>query len=65
MSVPSDPIVRPGASPGSCAVQAPDTCAWCLGAGKYLEALECEVRHAYLPVVCQSCNGTGRRQPAS
>jgi hypothetical protein len=46
-------------------VQAPDLCAWCLGAGKYLEALDCEVPHAYLPVVCQSCNGTGRRSTAA
>lgn len=65
MSVPSDPIVRPGSSPGTWAVQAADTCAWCLGAGKYLEALECDVRHAYLPVVCERCNGTGRRPPTA
>jgi hypothetical protein len=61
MAVPGDPALRPGLPLGTCAVQAPDTCAWCLGAGKYLEALDCEVPHAYLPVVCQCCNGTGRR----
>ncbi len=38
-----------------------DPCGWCLGAGKYLEALDCGVEHVYLPVVCSGCAGTGRR----
>jgi len=65
MAVPSDPALRPGHPAGACALQAPDICAWCLGAGRYLEALDCEVPYAYLPVVCQSCNGTGRRPATS
>lgn len=43
------------------ATSAPDLCGWCFGAGKYLEALDCDVEHVYLPVVCSNCNGTGRR----
>lgn len=39
---------------------APDLCGWCFGAGKYLEALDCDVEHVYLPVVCAGCSGTGR-----
>ncbi len=61
MAVPSDPVIRPGRPPGACAVQSPDLCPRCLGAGRYLEALDCEVPHAYLPVVCCGCNGSGRR----
>lgn len=38
-----------------------DPCGWCVGAGKYLEALDCGVEHVYLPVVCAGCGGTGRR----
>ena len=36
-------------------------CGWCLGSGTYLEALDCGVAHAYLPVVCQACGGRGHR----
>lgn len=39
----------------------PRLCGWCLGSGMYLEALDCGVAHAYLPVVCQACDGTGHR----
>jgi hypothetical protein len=60
MDAPPDPTIRRGPPPGVSALQAPDLCGWCLGAGKYLEALDCEVWHDYLPVVCQGCNGTGR-----
>jgi len=42
------------------AQSAPDLCGWCFGAGKYLEALDCDVEHVYLPVVCSACDGTGR-----
>ena len=36
-------------------------CGWCLGSGKYLEALDCDVAHEYIPVVCAGCKGTGRQ----
>ena len=42
------------------AQSAPDLCGWCFGAGKYLEAMDCDVEHVYLPVVCAGCAGTGR-----
>jgi hypothetical protein len=61
MAVPIDPALRPARV---WAVQAPDLCGWCLGAGKYLEALDCDVAHVYLPVVCRCCNGTGHRPAA-
>jgi len=65
MAVPSDPTLRPGRPLGAVSVQSPELCGWCLGAGKYLEALDCEVPHVYLPVVCSGCNGFGRRPAAS
>jgi protein-disulfide isomerase-like protein with CxxC motif len=65
MDAPIDPTIRPGAPPRVSALQAPDLCGWCLGAGKYLEALDCEVGHAYLPIVCQGCNGKGRSASAA
>ncbi|MBY0397611.1 MAG: hypothetical protein K2X91_14240 [Thermoleophilia bacterium] len=42
-------------------MQSPDLCARCLGGGTVLEPLDWGVRHAYLPVVCRGCDGTGRR----
>lgn len=36
-------------------------CAWCLGSGQYLEAMDGDRRHEYLPVICQGCLGDGRR----
>lgn len=59
MARPTDPRVSPR-SP------APPTgelvaCGWCLGVGSYLEAMDCDVEHVYLPVVCAGCEGTGRR----
>jgi protein-disulfide isomerase-like protein with CxxC motif len=35
-------------------------CGWCLGSGQYLEALDCDVEHVYIPVVCAGCDGGGR-----
>ena len=46
------------------ALQAPSLCSWCLGAGQYLEPLECDVGHAYLPIVCECCDGRGHRVAA-
>jgi DnaJ-class molecular chaperone len=62
MSGPRDSALRPATPPRTLAVQERTVCAWCMGAGKYLEALDCDVAHAYLPVVCQGCAGTGRRR---
>lgn len=65
MAAPSDPRLNRGAPPRTSELQAPDLCGWCLGAGKYLEALDCEAPHVYLPVVCAGCQGTGRSTPAA
>lgn len=46
-------------------MQAPDLCGWCLGTGRILEAVECDTPAVYLPVVCASCAGTGRRVPTT
>ena len=64
MAAPPDPRIRAGAPAGLVAVSSPDLCGWCFGAGKYLEALECDAPHVYLPVVCANCTGTGRRPAA-
>ena len=61
MGLPSDPVLQPSRV-RVCAIQAPDLCSWCLGSGSLLEPLDCDVGHAYLPVVCEGCDGTGRRQ---
>ena len=61
MSGSIDPTLRSAGATRVSAPPAPDPCAWCFGAGKYLEALDCDVEHVYLPVVCAGCNGTGRR----
>lgn len=45
------------------ATSAPGLCGWCFGAGKYLVAMDCDVPYVYLPVVCCSCDGTGRSAP--
>ena len=58
-----DPTARSVSTARVAAPSTPDPCGWCLGAGKYLEALDCDVEHVYLPVVCAGCNGTGRRTP--
>ena len=60
MAPPTDPRLRPGRRRVT-AMQSPDLCAWCLGAGTVLEPLDWGMRHAYLPVVCRGCDGTGRR----
>ena len=36
-------------------------CSWCFGAGQYLEKMDVENVHAYLPLVCQGCMGSGKR----
>ena len=60
MAAPIDPTTRHSIRPRVSALQAPDLCGWCLGAGKYLEALDWDVGGAYLPVVCENCTGAGR-----
>ena len=57
----NDPTLRSADATHPPATSAPDLCGWCFGAGKYLEALDCDLDHVYLPVVCANCNGTGRR----
>jgi hypothetical protein len=59
MAAPLDPTTRHSTRSRVSALQAPDLCGWCLGAGKYLEALDWDVRGAYLPVICENCGGTG------
>ncbi|MEW6582353.1 MAG: hypothetical protein AB1416_06295 [Actinomycetota bacterium] len=59
MGLPTDPTVASPKTRAS-ALQAPDLCAWCLGSGQYLESLDCDVGHTYLPVVCERCDGRGR-----
>lgn len=59
--MPIDPKLRPQSPPRSVPVQAPDICAWCFGTGTILEPMDCDTPHSYLPVVCESCEGTGRR----
>ena len=61
MGLPSDPLVSVIRQRTS-ALQAPDLCSWCLGSGSLFEPLECDVGHAYLPVVCEGCDGRGRRE---
>ena len=61
MGLPSDPVLQPSRAK-VCALQAPDLCSWCLGSGSLLEPLDCDVGHVYLPVVCEGCEGTGRRE---
>jgi DnaJ-class molecular chaperone len=60
MAVPVDPSLRHVRPARTCAIQSPDLCPRCLGAGRYLEALDCEPAHVYLPVVCEGCGGSGR-----
>jgi DnaJ-class molecular chaperone len=60
-----DPTLRSAEVVRTEAPPTPDPCAWCFGAGKYLEALACGVEHVYLPVVCEGCAGTGRRTSAT
>jgi hypothetical protein len=59
MAAPIDPTTRRSIRTRVSALQAPDLCGWCLGAGKYLEALDWDVVGAYLPVVCENCAGAG------
>ena len=61
MAIPNDPKIRRPAAPRTVALQAPDLCLWCLGSGSYLEALDGDRPHEYLPVICASCEGAGRR----
>lgn len=61
MPGPRDSALRPASPPRVVEMQARAVCAWCMGAGSYLEALECDVAHAYVPVLCSCCAGTGRR----
>jgi len=60
MAAPIDPTTRHNVRLKVSALQLPDLCGWCLGAGKYLEPLDWDVGNAYLPVVCENCCGAGR-----
>jgi hypothetical protein len=60
MAIPTDPSISTYRV-RVCNLQAPDLCPWCFGAGTLLDPLDCDVGHAYLPVVCEGCDGTGRR----
>ena len=64
MAAPIDPDTRTTRQPGIVALSSTDLCGWCFGAGSYLEAMDCDREHVYLPVVCASCAGTGRRPKA-
>jgi hypothetical protein len=61
MALPTDPMIASATPIRAIALQAPDLCPWCLGAGQYLDPLDCDVGHAYLPVVCECCGGRGRK----
>ncbi len=61
MAMPIDPRLRSGTPPLTVPVQAPDLCPWCFGTGAILERMDCDTPHAYLPVVCGGCDGSGRR----
>jgi DnaJ-class molecular chaperone len=64
MAAPIDPDTRTNTPAGRVAASSPDLCGWCFGSGSYLEAMDCDREHVYLPVVCASCAGTGRRPQA-
>jgi DnaJ-class molecular chaperone len=64
MAAPIDFTSRAQAVAKTTPPASPRLCGWCLGSGKYLEALDCGVAHTYLPVVCEACNGTGHRPSA-
>jgi len=61
MAIPNDPQTRRPASPRTVMMQARDLCLRCFGTGSYLEALNGDRPHEYLPVVCDGCNGSGHR----
>lgn len=61
MALPSDPSIGSSRRIRVSALQDPDLCPWCLGAGQYLDPLDWDVGPAYLPVVCDCCSGMGRR----
>lgn len=61
MAIPNDPQTRRQASPRTVPMQSHDLCLRCFGTGSYLEALDSDRSHEYLPVLCDGCNGTGHR----
>ena len=60
MAAPLDPDTRASSTTGVVSASSPDLCGWCFGAGSYLEAMDCDQAHVYLPVVCEPCRGSGR-----
>lgn len=52
MAIPNDPQTRRPVAPRTVPMQAPDLCLWCFGTGSYLEALDGDRPHEYLPVIC-------------
>ena len=62
MSASTDPPARhTHRMPTRSARQQSAPCPWCYGAGQYLEKMDVENVHAYLPLVCQGCMGSGKR----
>jgi len=62
MAAPIDFTSRAQAVAKTASAAAPRLCGWCLGSGKYLEALDGDMAHEYIPVVCDACRGTGRER---
>ena len=63
MAIPNDPPqTRRPVAPRTVPMQAPDLCLWCFGTGNYLEALDGDRPHEYLPVICDGCDGCGHRR---
>jgi DnaJ-class molecular chaperone len=60
MAASTDPTRRPGTSIEAPQTRADAICGWCMGSGQYLEALDCDVEHVYIPVICAGCEGSGK-----
>ncbi len=61
MAIPNDPQTRRVVPPRTVPMQALDLCLWCFGSGSYLEALDGDRPHEYLPVICACCGRSGHR----
>ena len=61
MAIPNDPQTRRPVAPRTVPMQATNLCLWCLGSGSYLEPVNGDRPNEYLPVICDGCNGSGRR----
>lgn len=65
MAIPNDRQTRRPVAPRTVALQAPDLCLCCFGSGTYLDALDGDRPHEYVPVICERCDGSGRRPAAA